>query len=60
MQTVTVTASIYFCQFWLGSSVLSLTLVHSERPKLHAILVFLSAIGLIFSNSEQLKPGPRC
>ena len=24
-----------------------LTLLHSERPKLHAILAFLSAIGLI-------------
>ena len=24
-----------------------LTLLHSERPKLHTILVFLSAIGLI-------------
>ena len=24
----------------------SLTLLHSERPKLHAILAFLSAIGL--------------
>ena len=26
-----------------------LTLLHSERPKLHAILAFLSAIGLIMS-----------
>ena len=25
---------------------LTLTLLHSERPKLHAILAFLSAIGL--------------
>ena len=28
-----------------------LTLLHSERPKLHAILAFLSAIGLIMLNS---------
>ena len=29
-----------------GQKFLPLTLVHSERPKLHAILAFLSAIGL--------------
>ena len=30
-----------------------LTLLHSERPKLYAILVFLSAIGLILNKLEQ-------
>ena len=29
---------------------LSLTLLHSEKPKLHAILVFLSAIGLNYTH----------
>ena len=28
------------------ASAVNLTLLHSERPKLHAILVFLSAVGL--------------
>ena len=28
------------------SSFLDLTLLHSERPKLHTLLAFLSAIGL--------------
>ena len=32
----------------------SLTLLHSERPKLYAILVFMSAIGLIFIFKQQL------
>ena len=30
-----------------------LTLLHSERPKLYAILAFLSAIGLILNNMEK-------
>ena len=30
----------------LGAIGLTLTLLHSERPKLHTILAFLSAIGL--------------
>ena len=39
------------CSFFLEAKAFSkrgllLTLLHSERPKLHAILVFLSAIGL--------------
>ena len=28
-------------------NLLSLTLMHSERPKLHTILAFLSAVGLM-------------
>ena len=32
--------------FILKSILISLTLLHSERPKLYTILVFLSAIGL--------------
>ena len=36
----------------------SLSLLHSERPKLCAILAFLSAIGLNAFNPERLpKPG---
>ena len=31
---------------YLGQFLASLTLLYSERPKLHAILAFLSAIGL--------------
>ena len=34
-------------QPWLILSCHGLTLLHSERPKLHTILAFLSAIGLI-------------
>ena len=29
-----------------GRALLTLTLLHSERPKLYAILAFLSAVGL--------------
>ena len=34
---------VLFCQIYLR---MDLTLLHSERPKLYAILVFLSAVGL--------------
>ena len=35
------------CYFWVISTFFKqLTLLHSERPKLYAILAFLSAIGL--------------
>ena len=38
------------CLYRVGTGVghTSLTLLHSERPKLHTILAFLSAIGLKF------------
>ena len=32
---------------------LTLTLLHSERPKLYAILAFLSAVGLILGHFNQ-------
>ena len=37
---------------WNVHSIFSLTLLHSERPKLYAILAFLSAIGLTKSFSH--------
>ena len=45
-----VSAKLFFLQskklrmIWSGH--MGLTLLHSERPKLHTILAFLSAIGL--------------
>ena len=45
--------SITFYKWYLDvTSDLALTLVHSERPKLYAILAFMSAIGLIKVKSQ--------
>ena len=38
----------------LVQSIVSLTLLHSERPKLYAVLAFLSAVGLMKSLVEDL------
>ena len=35
--------ALWYC---LGDLILTLTLLHSERPKLHTILAFLRAVGL--------------
>ena len=43
---------VIFVSFvFIGQFQTILTLLHSERPKLHAILAFMSAIGLIMLNS---------
>ena len=46
-----------FCFFFVLNLRSSLTLLHSERPKLYAILAFLSAIGLSLRNDLK-EPGP--
>ena len=38
---------------------ITLTLLHSERPKLHTILAFLSAIGLNYPKSAAMGFFPR-
>ena len=43
----------------IGSSDETLTLLHSERPKLHRVLAFLSAVGLRHMLRHG-KKGPRC
>ena len=37
---------VIFNLIWICADTITLTLLHSERPKLYAILAFLSAIGL--------------
>ena len=47
----------FFFFFFVLNLRSSLTLLHSERPKLYAILAFLSAIGLSLRNDLK-EPGP--